>query len=421
MTTRTKTIDTPYTGPRGLYVRTGHTGQKRYIVKGRLRGHRKVVTFTLGSADVIGGKQAVSLAKEILAKLSSGIDPNDERREAIRAKEAADARDRARSKTFGDCVEDYFAAKTLRPRTVKDMRSSIDRLLSDWLDKPAREIAGKDVLDRYLQIESSTKARAGTVNKAGAAQAKKVFAYVSSIMNFVRSDDVGGEPLLQANPVEILKHKRVRKALKPRERYLTGEERRRVLDELSIVVHPEYGGPLKQSDASLVALLLFTGLRINEALGLRWEDVDVQDQLLTFKNTKNGSTHRLPITDSIGGVLAVQRATSISSPFVFPSPIDPARNMTAERSFERLAKATGVNCSAHDLRRTVASVSAELGFDLDAIGRVLNHSSGNSVTARYVQTSIPRIRTVLEQLENALWEDYRLDGEMLQATPEAMP
>ena len=40
---------------------------------------------------------------------------------------------------------------------------------------------------------------------------------------------------------------------------------------------------LDSEDAKLIALMTFTGMRRNEVLGLRWEDIVLMEGLFTFK------------------------------------------------------------------------------------------------------------------------------------------
>lgn len=49
----------------------------------------------------------------------------------------------------------------------------------------------------------------------------------------------------------------------------------------------------------IVLIALFTGMRRGEILGLRWENVDFQKNLIRLKITKNGSPHIVPMTRSI--------------------------------------------------------------------------------------------------------------------------
>lgn len=71
------------------------------------------------------------------------------------------------------------------------------------------------------------------------------------------------------------------------------------------------------------------------------------------------------------------------SPYIYSSSLDPKSSTNAGRTFDRLFSEIGFEFIAHDLRRIVATVAADLGYDLDAIGADLNHKK-KGVTAGYI-------------------------------------
>jgi len=87
---------------------------------------------------------------------------------------------------------------------------------------------------------------------------------------------------------------------------------------------------------------------------------------------------------------------------VFPSPLNSSQPMSASKTFKRVSEEVGFNFSAHDLRRTVATIAAECGYDISNVGALLNHSQRN-VTEGYVQRTLPRLKRILEDIEEALF------------------
>jgi integrase len=76
--------------------------------------------------------------------------------------------------------------------------------------------------------------------------------------------------------------------------------------------------------------------------------------------------------------------------------------MTASRVFARVSNHVGFDFTAHDLRRTVATVASELNYDINSIGLVLNHARG-TVTSRYIQGDPERLRKILTDIQDALF------------------
>jgi len=150
-------------------------------------------------------------------------------------------------------------------------------------------------------------------------------------------------------------------------------------------------------------LILNTGLRMGEALSLRWEDVDFENRLITvnknsvmakkrdddgntvggyeFKtqnSTKTSSGMRtIPINRSAEDALLKLKKSS-DSPFVIANKngkqVLPAN---FERSFRSILENAGIksDCTIHTLRHTFASLLFAKGVDVKIVSRLLGHST----------------------------------------------
>ena len=97
----------------------------------------------------------------------------------------------------------------------------------------------------------------------------------TAVLNHAKAFEVNdGVRLITENPSDVHKEKKVDRNIKPRERYLEKEELRLVVEELSHIQHPEYAKQkLRMTNvtvADFITLLLFTGLRREEASTLKW-------------------------------------------------------------------------------------------------------------------------------------------------------
>ena len=387
-----------------------------WAVRARVKGGN-VVTVTLGNADLIPAIEARKLAKIVLAKMSQGINPNTEQKQAKKVS-------KARGFTLAQAVEQYSEFAHWKPKTRQDALSTLQRRFGDWYKRPLADISREDCLKRFQDIKKDVltkktridkKRQAASLevlipnNEIGLGEAQRAFRYLSAVFNSFLSDDAAGERLLpKGNPVLVLKDKKVRRALKPKEVYLDAEKRESLYEELRICNHPEYKGPIQEEDADLVWLLMHTGLRLEEALQMKWTNVDFKQKTFTATDTKNHTNHTLPMT-SATETLFKRRFRErgrlkfgLQSPFVYPSPISDKRPMSASRTFDRLSDAIGFKFTAHDLRRTVATVADSCGYDLESIGKILNHKK-KGVTANYIQTTHERLRAILEDVQNNLF------------------
>lgn len=399
----------PDTQVSGLYRRSTRNGEK-WVVSARVKGG-KPTKVTIGYCSLFNTSQARTIAKQHLAAMAQGINPNH-----------AQKTQSIRGKTLTEALEQYIQEKSrlIKPTTIQSYRGTINRNFKGWLNKPINTISSQDCVTRYNQIVVEVAKRSRCTQKAnapGEAEAHKAMRTLGAILGYFANDrlpDDSGKLLPNGNPVDGLKDKRIRQKLKSRTRALSFEERTELLEFLT---HPSNfydkdGRPLKEARKTAVkvdhcdwiVMLLCTGLRFNEPLGLQWGDVDFDDNVFTVINTKNNKPLTLPMTKRIRSLLARRKQSqAISSDYVFPQLGNPKKPATMNRVCQRIAKLSNIPFTAHDLRRTTATALKELGYSIEDIGRILNHSR-TSVTDEYVQTSIDHLRTALEELEYLLFD-----------------
>ena len=429
--------DEPNKSLGGLYKRTSST-KKVWIVKARQRGANKVRTITIGRLDVMPLSEAKRVAIPLLAKLSNGLNPSEERQVALHAAETKRELEAARLITLAEVINKHFELATLKPKTLRDQIGSLKRNFSDWYPKPIRSINREMVLERFQSIcQRVTTSRAnrdqtrvsngGAPSKfstsTGRGEAQKAFRYLNSIFDAVMNDEIGGEALIPKNPILVLKEKKVRRQLPARETYLDEEQVRKLVEHLSITYHDQYKGKIKVDDADAIRLYLFTATRLDEARLLRWKDVDMEKKLFSIVEPKNNKTHTLPMTSSIARLFERRRSLSGLSDFVFPSPRYVNRPNSFSRTFDRVSAEVGFQVLSHDLRRTFATHASSIGLDVLRIGEALNHSK-QGVTAGYIQSTLNSLRTTLETVEKLLLGDFEATATAIlkpYASPENAP
>lgn len=144
-------------------------------------------------------------------------------------------------------------------------------------------------------------------------------------------------------------------------------------------------------------LLLDTGLRKGEALGLTWNDVDLDstpawlevnkawsNNKLTTPKTRR-SKRRIPIPPSSADVLRVLKAsmveilgTGIGSLYIFGNPVTgkPFDANSPNHAIRRLCVQTGIKpIRVHTLRHTYGSLALSQGVPLEVVAARMGHSS----------------------------------------------
>jgi integrase len=153
---------------------------------------------------------------------------------------------------------------------------------------------------------------------------------------------------------------------------------------------------------TVVAVLVGTGMRLDEALHLRWDDIDLEHRLITVHRgrrgqratgtTKSGKARRVPIFDSVLAVLRDMKLARGGDALLWPGGYRRLRGRTPERALSQAAirdpfklatKRAGLppELRLHDLRHTFASLFLVDGGDIFKLSRILGHSSV-SITER---------------------------------------
>lgn len=145
-------------------------------------------------------------------------------------------------------------------------------------------------------------------------------------------------------------------------------------------------------------------------MGARWEHVDLQARRWYLPETKNERDHTIHLSDfalaQFATLSALREACADGkpSPWVFPAtnPTAPVciksfgkqladRQRPPERRLINRTKAVqalalpGGRWTAHDLRRTAATIMARLGISSDVIDECLNHKLQSRVARVYIR------------------------------------
>lgn len=134
----------------------------------------------------------------------------------------------------------------------------------------------------------------------------------------------------------------------------------------------------------IIEVALMTGLRLNNVVGLQWEQIDLEAGELTVRlksKHPGGREHTLPINDRLKLVFLRLEPQKAGAVFTYKG--KPLKSVkTAWKAAKRRA-GVPANFRFHDLRHTVGSRLADAGGDIDVIADYLGHADF-STTKRYV-------------------------------------
>lgn len=171
---------------------------------------------------------------------------------------------------------------------------------------------------------------------------------------------------------------------RPRERVLADEEIKKLWQALDTIAAGDSDPVLENGKraprlvvAGAVKLLLLVGTRRSETLNMRWADVDERAQTWTVPGMfrKGGRTHVVPLSHLALRILADLRPISGETPWVFVGKRGASLASNPARWTEVLRKASGLDFTLHDLRRTCATGCARLGASESTVSRILGHKA----------------------------------------------
>ncbi len=261
--------------------------------------------------------------------------------------------------------------------------------------------------ERFIQIREgniSAKDRHGKAIQIGTEnQAKKWARYGKSVCSFAMGIEVEGTDLLlvERNPFAVLKAVGINLKTKRRKVSVRHTELREMFLAAST-----YGN---RSLARWWILTLFTGLRAQEGLSLKWENVSFKDEYFIIKDTKNGEDHLVPFNPAVKGILEAQRNLSvinynpeideeIYSDYVFHNAKGDGPLKDPRGIYHHISKVMGRDIRTHDLRRAFTDLCERAGLNWQSIKKALNHSMASDVTAGYWSADFDLHRERMQQV-----------------------
>ena len=364
---------------------SGKTSAKSYVVQRDVNGKSRRIT--IGPTNVFKLVDAREKAKLILADLYKGVDP--------KAKHKAE---KANALTLREALNAYLATnKNLRPKSAHEYRMSLERYLSDWLNKPIREITRDMVEERHRQIQEQVGQRSRTRLANGNSSANGTMRVLRLLWNHA----LARYPDLGENPVRSLSQLKAWYPEVRRERLVKASE---LPAFYNAVTDPEVVPNPIHRDYLLT--VLFTGLRRYEAASLRWDDVDLVERVICLPaiRTKAGRRLDLPMSDYLHGLFTARRAIGLDGPYVFSADSKSGHIVEPRFALDAVAKATGIKVTMHDLRRTFITVAEACDIPVYALKGLVNHSMGTDVTAGYVIAGSERLRQPMQKVTDKFKE-----------------
>ena len=335
----------------GFGLRVYPSGRKAFVLSYRFHGRKRLLT--LGAFGALTVQQGREAARRALGQVAGGHDPlvgrTDSRRRRVTLKEHAD--------------EWLATLGRIRRKSSRDDKRRLQKHLLPALgSKTLESITERDCERLHAKVTGR-----------GPVEANRSLELLRLILNAALNDG-----LIDFNPAARSWRSKHGNRERSRTRYLKRGE----FEAFTKAVQEEQNPYVR----AVVWLLLLTGARSHsELLQLRWNDIDWDGGLITFRRSKTEDELTLPLSGPARRILA-ELPRAMGSPYVFPGRSPGTHRTTIRKPFERICERAGLTgdrkVTLHDLRRTAGSLMAQSGIPLSHIKSVLGQKS-EAVTEIY--------------------------------------
>ena len=305
--------------------------------------------------------------------------------------------------------------------TYDGYHTYVDRHLVPYFEKlnlNIQDITAGHILDYVNYLSNDGGRKDNKVGGQSITSIRKIISILRKVFDYaVLYGDIKINPALQVPMPKRDKHSNTINKNK-RQVFMTADDAQKMLDAF----REEEIGPI-------VFVTLYYGLRKSEALGLRWQAVDFENNTISINHTVVGGSHIVEkdstktyysertyqlIPDVKDLLLKLrdqqkdykQRLGSgyHNNDYIFKNPNGvPYRPDSLTRSFKRALERHGIpQMRYHDLRHSTASILVDKGWDINDIKEWLGHSDISTTANIYAHISHRRKVSLAKSLEGSL-------------------
>lgn len=348
----------------GLYLQVGPTGTKSWLF--RYMRHGKARAMGLGSTRIVSLSQARTLATGCRQQLLEGKDPiavRDAEQAAIRIAEA-------RTTTFKECADSYVETHHKAWKSAKH-KQQWENTLRDYVFPTLGHLpVGQIDTDLVLKCLSPIWTKKTET-------ATRVRGRIESILDWATASKYRqGE-----NPARWRGHL---ENLLPAPTKLAKVVHHSALPYSEL---PSFMNKLRAQSgiaARAFEFAILTASRTNEALGARWDEIDLEKGIWTIpaERMKMRHEHRAPLSRTARTILDAMLEIK-QSDYVFPGNVEskPLSNMALLMTLRRMKRS---DLTAHGFRSTFRDWAAEkTSFAREVAEMALAHAIEDKVEAAY--------------------------------------
>lgn len=381
--------DTP-----SLALRATPTGRKTYVFESRLHG--ATIRVNIGTAAEWGIEAARAKAQGLKMTVDSGIDPREVERQQQAAKIAEKAAVSAQATTVGEAWTCYLEAR--RPHWG-ERHYSEHLLLVKPGGMPSKRASGGVTAPGILHQLTTMRLGALTapIIEAWAARetstrpaaARLAWRCLKAFLGWCAEQPEYAVVVSTANPAKTKKARQTLGKARVKQDALLKEQLPAWFSAVQQLPNPVISAYLQ--------VLLLTGARAGEILGLRWEDLNTKWRGLTIRDKVEG-TRVIPLTPYAWQLMHMLPRRS---GFVFSSSTAKSgRIVIARNPHHDACKVAGIeNLTIHGLRRSFKSLTEWLEIPAGVVAQIMGHKPSATAEKHYTVRPLDLLRVHHERIE----------------------
>ena len=353
-------FDTDKRSPPGFLLRVTPAGARAWCLNYRVKDSLRERRLTIGATTVYTIGEARKRAAELRRIVNEGGDPLHDL-ETARAEP-----------TVSELAERFYeeALPSRAPRTASEYRAMLDKHVLPAIGRlKVSGVEPEDIAKLHRRLSSEGKKR----------RADAVVTVASLLFGWAVK-----QKIISDNPCKGAVE---RNSPPGRERYLSTDELDRLLQTL------ERWRERKPDSTDALLLLLLTGARRAEVLGIAWDQIDLNAGVWVKPASlvKQRKLHRVPLAPEAVAVLRRRlerhetpvRSCDCAATASCSAGGAGAHVIRLERDWRVIRVASAIeDLRVHDLRHSYASLLVSQGLSLPIIGALLGHARP-ATTARY--------------------------------------
>ena len=386
-----------------LALRVTPTGRKTYVFESRLNG--ATLRLSIGTAADWPLEKARGEAQRLKVLVDSGTDPRELERQqqAAQAAERAAAvakvkADKVAAVTVGEVWADYLEKR--RPFWGDlHYRDHIDKAKAGGLPS-GRRGGGKQLTKpgplaalmplALKDLDQATIERwAANEGKTRPSSARLAWRLLTVFLTWCAEQPEYANLLPDKNPAKTKKAREALGKAGTKSDVLQREQLAAWFAAVQQIQNPVI--------AACLQMMLLTGARPGEVLGLRWEDVNTQWKGISIRDKVEG-TREIPATPYMLHLLA---ALPRRNEWVFSSPTSASGCLTEPNNpHTRACAAAGLEgLTLHGLRRSFASLTEWLEVPAGVVAQIQGHKPSATAEKHYKVRPLELLRVHHERIE----------------------